>query len=108
VGRNCPIAGRCSPRTLPRITEPAKVKRKSDYARKGGALLLGVQKPMVLAHGASDARAIRYAIEFAHEAVKKEVVSKFNQKLSEQIAKHTSGALRVAQKVKDIFRSSRS
>jgi len=84
------------------------IRKKSDYARKGGALLLGVQKPMVLAHGSSNARAMRYAIEFAHAAVKKEIVKTFNQKLAQQMDRHTSGAARVAQKVKEIFRSSRS
>src|SRR5436190_18443643 len=39
----------------------ARIKKRIDYARTGGALLLGVTKPVVLAHGSSRAQAITQA-----------------------------------------------
>lgn len=43
------------------------LKKKVDYAQKGGALLLGVQHPFIIAHGCSDARAFFHAIEYAQQ-----------------------------------------
>ena len=85
-----------------------KLRMKVDYARKGGALLLGVQKPMVLAHGSSSELAMKSAIEFAYATVEKKVVEQFNEALASRINKRVRGAFRMAQKVKEIFRSSRS
>jgi phosphate acyltransferase len=49
------------------------VARKIDYTEVGGALLAGVQKPVVIAHGRSDAHAIasaiRAAARFAEQAL---------------------------------------
>ncbi len=44
-------------------------KRKLDYREVGGTMLLGISKPVVKAHGSSDARAIRSAVRKAMEAV---------------------------------------
>lgn len=44
-------------------------KRKLDYREVGGTMLLGISKPVVKAHGSSDARAIRSAVRQAMEAV---------------------------------------
>jgi glycerol-3-phosphate acyltransferase PlsX len=46
-----------------------EMKTRLDYRETGGTLLLGITKPVVKAHGASDARAIRNAIRQAAEAV---------------------------------------
>jgi glycerol-3-phosphate acyltransferase PlsX len=46
-----------------------RVKRRVDYQEYGGALLLGVRGVVIVAHGRSDARAIRNAIRLAHQAV---------------------------------------
>lgn len=40
-----------------------------DYRESGGTVLLGISKPVIKAHGSSDARAIRSAIRQAMEAV---------------------------------------
>lgn len=40
-------------------------KSKFDYKEQGGAMLLGVKKPVIKAHGSSDARAIKNAIRQA-------------------------------------------
>ncbi len=46
-----------------------EIRGKLDYRETGGTLLLGITKPVVKAHGASDARAICSAIRQAAEAV---------------------------------------
>ena len=45
-------------------------KKRMDYREVGGTMLLGISKPVVKAHGSSDARAIRSAVKQAMEAVK--------------------------------------
>jgi phosphate acyltransferase len=54
------------------------VARRIDYTEVGGALLAGVQKPVVIAHGRSDATAIANAIRAAARFAE--------QKLPEQLA----------------------
>ena len=44
-------------------------KKRMDYREVGGTMLLGISKPVVKAHGSSDARAIRSAVKQAVEAV---------------------------------------
>lgn len=60
----------------------AKISNRSDYGKKGGALLLGLKKPLVVAHGCSDARAIENAILFAHATVKDRFLHVFNERLT--------------------------
>ena len=45
-------------------------KKRMDYREVGGTMLLGITKPVVKAHGSSDARAIRSAVKQAMEAVR--------------------------------------
>ena len=49
------------------LAKPAfgRVKKAMDYSEVGGAPLLGISKPVVKAHGSSDARAFRMAIRAA-------------------------------------------
>jgi len=47
----------------------AQFKKRMDYREVGGTMLLGISKPVVKAHGSSDARAIRSAVKQAIEAV---------------------------------------
>lgn len=57
------------------------LKRKIDYAQKGGALLLGVKHPLIIAHGCSNEIAILNAIKRAHQIVQEHTVQKFNERL---------------------------
>jgi glycerol-3-phosphate acyltransferase PlsX len=57
------------------------VKNKIDYARTGGALLLGVNKPVVIAHGSSKEQAITQAILFAQKTVDEKIMPTFNDTL---------------------------
>ncbi|MFD1672819.1 phosphate acyltransferase PlsX [Agrilactobacillus yilanensis] len=53
------------------------VKAKFDTSRYGGAVLLGCNAPVVKSHGASDNRAVYYAMLQIHEMVRKDTVTKF-------------------------------
>ncbi|MEX0940596.1 MAG: phosphate acyltransferase PlsX [Candidatus Babeliales bacterium] len=46
-----------------------RLKKHIKKAQRGGALLLGVSKPLIIAHGSSNALAIEDAISFAHDVV---------------------------------------
>lgn len=63
----------------------AALKKKLDYAEKGGALLLGLQKPVIVAHGCSHERAITNALIFADRMVKETTVQEFNHELASMI-----------------------
>jgi glycerol-3-phosphate acyltransferase PlsX len=57
-------------------------KRKIDYSEYGGVPLLGVRAPTVIAHGRSNANAIKNAIRVAAEMVRTKVNEKIEQELS--------------------------
>ena len=46
-----------------------EMKAKMDYREVGGSLIIGISKPVIKAHGSSDARAIRGAVKQAIQAV---------------------------------------
>ena len=58
-----------------------RIKDKIDYARRGGALLLGVNKPVIIAHGSSKEEAIAQAIFFAQKTVEDKIIPTFNETL---------------------------
>lgn len=66
----------------------AQVKAKTDYARVGGALLLGVKKPVIIAHGSSHEGAIENAIMMAHNIMQKNIISIFNEQLESLLKKY--------------------
>lgn len=65
-----------------------RIKQKIDYARTGGALLLGVNQPVIIAHGSSRSLAITQAIIFAHRIVQDRIVTTFNDSLKTVFSKH--------------------
>jgi glycerol-3-phosphate acyltransferase PlsX len=58
------------------------IKKKTDYARTGGALLLGLNKPLVVAHGCSNAAAIEQALVLAHRVASNNSVELLNAELA--------------------------
>jgi len=58
-------------------------KRRIDYAEIGGAPLLGVNAPVIISHGSSNAKAIKNAIKTATQFVK----SSLNSRIEEEITK---------------------
>lgn len=63
----------------------SSLKKKLDYAEKGGALLLGLQKPIIVAHGCSNERAITNALLYADRVVRDATVLQFNHDLASMI-----------------------
>ena len=61
------------------------LKKKLDYAEKGGALLLGLQKPVIVAHGCSHERAIINALLFTDRIVRDATLKTFNVELASMI-----------------------
>lgn len=54
------------------------LKKKIATAQKGGALLLGVKKPLIIAHGASNEKAIENAIKYSAQIIEQDFVTRFN------------------------------
>ena len=63
----------CAIPCLPAIN---KFKKKMDYKSYGGALFLGVKKPVVKAHGSSDAKLFEYTLKQAEKFVENKAVEK--------------------------------
>ena len=57
-----------------------------DYKTYGGALFLGVKKPVVKAHGSSDERLFEYTIKQAEDFVNNKTV----EKLMEEFEKNSN------------------
>jgi glycerol-3-phosphate acyltransferase PlsX len=57
-----------------------------DYQKIGGALLLGVNYPTIIAHGCSNAYAFENAITFAHSIAQKKTLEHFNHDLERLLA----------------------
>ncbi len=55
------------------------MKKRMDYREVGGTMLLGITKPVIKAHGSSDARAIRSAVRQAMEAVRADLAEALQQ-----------------------------
>lgn len=62
------------------------VRATTDYQKVGGALLLGVEKPVVVAHGSSQAEAIYQAIRHAYETVRNKTIERVNKRLETLLA----------------------
>ncbi len=58
-----------------------KVSKKMDYKEVGGSPLLGTSKPVIKAHGSSDAKAFKNAIRQAKEFVENNVISEIEESL---------------------------
>ncbi len=63
-----------------------QLKQRVTTVHSGGALLLGIQQPCVIAHGCSDAAAMTRAIRSAHEAVQSKTVSAIAAQLPQRTA----------------------
>lgn len=86
----------------------AKLYEKTNYAEQAGALLLGLNYPLIIAHGCSTARAIEHSIIEAESLVARGFMQAFNQELMRvlplaqapvlvDIARHTQQSSSVVQ-----------
>lgn len=66
-------------------------KDKMDYKEYGGAPLMGISKPVIKAHGSSDARAFKNAIRQAKEYTERGVISQIETALGEMKQNTSSG-----------------
>lgn len=58
------------------------LKKRMDYTEYGGALYLGLEKPVIKCHGTSKAAAIKYSILQAENFIKNNTVEKIRQNLT--------------------------
>jgi len=65
------------------MSEISAFKAKFDYKAYGGAPIIGVEKPVIKAHGSSDARAITAAILQAEKYIKQNVITDIKSRLGE-------------------------
>ena len=65
-----------------------RLKKNIKKAQRGGALLLGVSKPLIIAHGSSNAMAIEDAILFARHVVTTNFQADFNKMVSDLLQKN--------------------
>lgn len=79
------------------------IKNRADYTSIGGALLLGVTQPVIVAHGSSDARAIENGIKFAYRIVQEKQVIAFNELLATFIKNKQKVTEVIQQKVRSIL-----
>ena len=58
-------------------------KKKMDYRETGGTALIGLSKPVIKAHGSSDALAIRNALRYIHPDHHLQMAREFARELEE-------------------------
>jgi glycerol-3-phosphate acyltransferase PlsX len=58
--------------------------KKMDYTEYGGACLLGVNGNIIIAHGRSQARAVKNAVGLARETVERNIMEKYREEHREQ------------------------
>ena len=76
----------------------AELKKTVDYSEKGGAPLLGINGVCIIAHGSSNPKAIKNAINRAHEFIDK----KINKHICEDIETNLDGKGSLWQHIKEI------
>ena len=60
------------------------MKKQFDYKEYGGAVMLGVSKPVVKAHGSADARCFKNAVKQAVWFLQTDLIDKIEKELSNQ------------------------
>ena len=60
-------------------------KKMMDYKEYGGALFLGVKKPVVKAHGSSDEKLFEFTIKQAEQFVKNKAVEKLKEQFTKEL-----------------------
>ena len=70
--------------TIPCLPAINKFKKTMDYKSYGGALFLGVKKPVVKAHGSSDEKLFEYTLKQAEKFVENKAVDKMIEEFEKQ------------------------
>ena len=68
------------------LTMPALkgLKKRMDYSEYGGALLLGIKKPMIKCHGTANAKIVKYTLIQAENFAKNKVVETISEEIKNQ------------------------
>ena len=61
-----------------------RFKKRMDYSEYGGALLLGVKKPMIKCHGTANAKIVRYTLKQAENFAKNKVVDEIESVIASE------------------------
>ena len=61
-----------------------------DYREIGGTQFLGIKKPVIKAHGSSDALAFRNAVKQAMDAAKSDISAELEEELQSLTVKETA------------------
>lgn len=58
-----------------------KMKERFDYEEYGGALLLGLNRPVIISHGSSKSKAIKNAIKVAVESIQSDIITRISTQI---------------------------
>lgn len=72
---------------VPNLPAIKRFSKTMDYKEYGGALFLGVEKPVVKAHGSSDEKLFKYTIKQAEQFVKNKAVDKLAEVYQSELNK---------------------
>ena len=64
-----------------------KFKKRMDYSEYGGALLLGIKKPMIKCHGTANAKIVKFTLIQAENFAKNKVVETIIEEMGKEKAK---------------------
>jgi glycerol-3-phosphate acyltransferase PlsX len=73
------------------LVERAVAKKQMDYSEHGGAPFLGISKPVIKAHGSSNARSISFCVLQAKNYAASGIIDEF-YKLAQDKEKYIKGA----------------
>ncbi len=73
--------------SIPSLPALKRFSKTMDYKEYGGALFLGVQKPVVKAHGSSDEKLFKYTIKQAEQFVKNKAVDQLSEVYESELNK---------------------
>ncbi|MDE5852999.1 MAG: phosphate acyltransferase PlsX [Oscillospiraceae bacterium] len=62
-----------------------KLKKRMDYTEYGGAVFIGISRPIIKAHGNSDANAFKNAIRQARECIKQGIIDEISKNIGSSI-----------------------
>lgn len=68
-----------------------KFKKRMDYSEYGGALLLGIKKPMIKCHGTANAKIVKYTLIQAENFAKNKVVETIEEEIKKTAEKNVKG-----------------
>ena len=69
--------------SIPALPSLKRFKKMMDYKEYGGALFLGVKKPVVKAHGSSDEKLFEFTIKQAEQFVNNKTVEKLTEQFEQ-------------------------